>query len=89
MSFTVPPAFRLTHIPGRPGSAAHTACQPARTIPVQCERDIVDAICAARERAYAVRPTGGKGSKNNCYDTDGLSLDLSGYSACWLSTAAR
>jgi len=83
MSTAVLPKLAFTRTPGRPvpvaRPTARPAEQPAETIPVQCERDIVDAICLAHERTCAVRPIGGMGSKNDCYATSGLSLDLSGY----------
>jgi len=69
----------LTRPAVRPVSAAHPASEPAEILQIQCERDIVDAVCRARERSCEVRPFGGKGSKNDCYRTTGLSLDLSGY----------
>jgi L-gulonolactone oxidase len=79
MSVAVLPKIGFTRTPGRPVSAARPSQAPAEIIPVQCEHDIVGAICAAHERACAVRAVGGLGSKNDCYGTDGLSLDLSGY----------
>jgi L-gulono-1,4-lactone dehydrogenase len=79
MSVGVLPKLRLTRPSVKPVSAARPASEPAETLQVQCERDIVDAVCLARERMCEVRPFGGKGSKNDCYGTDGLSLDLSGY----------
>jgi len=79
MSVGVLPKLRLTHPSVKPVSVAHPASEPAETLQIQCERDIVDAVCMARERMCEVRPFGGKGSKNDCYGTDGLSLDLSGY----------
>ena len=79
MSVGVLPKVRFHHARAAPGSAARPTCEPARTVPVQCERDIVDAVSVASAQRFAVRPVGGKGSKNDCYGTDGLSLDLAGY----------
>jgi L-gulonolactone oxidase len=83
MSIAVLPKLGFTLASGRPVSVprpdARPAESPAATIHVQCERDIVDAVCTARERRCAVRPIGGKGSKNDCYGTDGLCLDFGGY----------
>lgn len=95
MSIAVLPERGFAQAPGRTITLARPAAKPAATpaarstgksaerpaqvIPIQCEHDIVDAVCMARERTCAVRPIGGMGSKNDCYATDGLSLDLADY----------
>jgi len=81
MSVAVLPKIRLARAPIRPASAAYPAREPAEIVHVQCERDIVDAVRRARERMCEVRSIGGRGSKNDCYGTSGLSLDLASYGA--------
>jgi L-gulonolactone oxidase len=81
MPVAVLPRIRIARTPIKPASAGRPTCEPAEIARVQCERDIVDAVCRARERLCEVRPVGGKGSKNDCYGTSGLCLDLSNYGA--------
>lgn len=81
MSVAILPRLRRARAPIKPASAARPACEPADTVFVQCEHDIVEAICRARERRCEVRAVGGKGSKNDCYGTSGLCLDLHNYGA--------
>jgi len=63
----------------RPAPAEATAaptrgCRAPASVAVECERDIVNAVCAAREGGHAVRGVGARGSKSDCYRTDGVSL---------------
>ena len=65
-----------------PSSRATTAISdrhPSASIDVECERDIVRAVCAARAGAYSVRAVGSKGSKNDCCCTDGVALQFDRY----------
>jgi len=75
------PVPRRPRFSRRPGEAiaGPAAVRPAETIQVECERDIVAAVRTARERKLAVRAVGARGSKNDCYRTDGISLEFDRY----------
>ncbi len=64
-------------------SSGNPACSPqgcaSAPIQIECERDIISAVCAARHGAYTVRAVGSRGSKNDCYRTDGVSLEFGRY----------
>lgn len=55
--------------------------RPNPSVVIECEADIVRAVCAARESGGTIRAVGARGSKNGCWDTEGVVLDLSGYDA--------
>lgn len=55
------------------GAASSTA--------IECEADIIRAVSAARAAGGTVRAVGAMGSKNGCWATEGVVLDLSGYDA--------
>jgi FAD/FMN-containing dehydrogenase len=69
----------LPFVTPRHRNDAPADARPVAALDVECERDIVDAVCAARERGWTVRPAGARGSKNDCYRTDGLSLEFGRY----------
>ena len=49
------------------------------SIHVECERDIECAVGRARERGTTVRAVGARGSKNDCCDCDGITLEFDRY----------
>jgi L-gulonolactone oxidase len=49
------------------------------SVAVRTERDIVDAIIAARDAGLTVRALGAQGSKNTCFRTSGVALRLGAY----------
>lgn len=51
----------------------------SKSVRVECERDIIQAVCEARERGASVRAVGARGSKNDCYETEGVTLELDAY----------
>ena len=52
---------------------------PSRWIDVVEERDLIAAVCQARERHGTVRAVGSGGSKNDCFLTGGTALRLDRY----------
>jgi L-gulono-1,4-lactone dehydrogenase len=81
------PWFRAA--PGRPGASPRGPSVPAAgarpdglgadSVDVECERDIVSAVCRVRETAGHVRAAGARGSKNDCYRTTGVTLEFGRY----------
>ena len=73
----LPIARRPPRVVATPGAVAPDA--PSRWIDVVQERDLIAAVCQARERGERVRAVGSGGSKNDCFRTTGTALRLDRY----------